>query len=70
MRVVKASKGVGKSASPRMLTQVQVTELFEAKAQKRLGMSGAEFLRRMERGQLPDHPAVDEVAILVGGSEA
>jgi hypothetical protein len=51
------------------LSREQLRSVFDSKAQRRLGMSGDEFLRRLDSGTLPDDPAVDEIAILVGGDE-
>lgn len=44
----------------------ELRESFERKARERLDMSGEEFIRRLDEGTLPDTPAVDELAILVG----
>lgn len=51
------------------LSREELRAAFDEKAQRRLGMSGDEFLRRLDSGTLPDDPAVDEIAILVGGDQ-
>jgi hypothetical protein len=52
---------------PVELSRDELRDVFEHAAHSRLNMSGDEFLRRLDEGTLPDSPAVDEVAILVGG---
>ena len=57
------------SANPQVsfLTPEEGRALFERQAQRRLGMSGEEFIHTYEAGELADHPKhsdVEFVAIL------
>lgn len=52
---------------PIELTQDDVRTIFESKVERSLGMSGAEFLERLDAGTLPESPAVEEITVLVGG---
>lgn len=52
---------------PVELTQDEVRSIFESKVERSLGMSGTEFLERLDAGTLPDNPAVEEITVLVGG---
>lgn len=48
------------------LSRSELRAVFEKNTRERLEMSGDEFLKRLDEGTLPDDPAVDEIAILVG----
>ena len=54
---------------PLELTADQVREVFERRTQQALSMSGDEFIRRLDEGSLPEKPAVDEIAVIVGGDD-
>ncbi len=48
------------------LTKRQVERLIDREARRRLKMSGREFRRRLEAGELPwDNAAVHDIAMLV-----
>jgi hypothetical protein len=48
------------------LTAEEMARLLDERAQRFLGMSGEEFLARLEAGTLPDNAAVAHLATLAG----
>jgi hypothetical protein len=53
----------------RDLTREEVLGRFDADARRYLHLSGAEFLRRVERGQrLPDHPMTGHLLARLGAN--
>jgi hypothetical protein len=44
--------------------------VLDKRARRYLGMSGDEFLARLEKGDLPDTPAVAHLSTLAGGRAA
>lgn len=42
--------------------------MFDRIARRELHMSGEEFLRRLDAGDLPDSPVVEHLALLAGGA--
>ncbi|MDQ3620291.1 MAG: hypothetical protein M3391_09220 [Actinomycetota bacterium] len=50
----------------RTLSRRELMVVLDERAQRYLGMSGAEFLKALEKGTLPDSPAVTHLAMLVG----
>lgn len=53
------------TASRVQLSDQELDALIDAEARKRLGISGAEFKEKYEKNELPDTPAVREVAMLL-----
>lgn len=51
---------------PQELTREEFERLLEERVLRHLGMSLEEFIALLDRGELPDHPAATELAILVG----
>ena len=49
------------------LTRAELRIVFDRMARRQLGMSGDEFLRRLDRGELPDTPEVHHLSVLAGG---
>jgi hypothetical protein len=47
------------------LTQQELDQLIDREARKRLGISGQEFKRKYARRELPDVPAVRDIAMLL-----
>lgn len=47
------------------LSQEELDQLIDREARKRLGMSGREFKRKYARRELPDVPAVRDIAMLL-----
>ena len=47
------------------LSQDELMELIDRTAQSRLKMTGAEFIKRSEKGKLEDSPAVRDILMLV-----
>jgi hypothetical protein len=62
---IRRPKGVA-TKNTNTVSRDELRNAFDRKARERLDMSGEEFLRRLDEGTLPDSPAVDEIAILVG----
>ena len=52
------------------LTRAEFLILFDRMTRTQLNMSGDEFLRRMDAGQLPDSDQADFLASLAGGARA
>lgn len=50
------------------LTREQLLAILDKRAQQYLGISGEEFLKRLDEGTLPDSAAVTHLAMLVGES--
>jgi hypothetical protein len=50
------------------LTRAEARVLFDRIARRELNMSGDEFLRRLDAGDLPDSPVVEHLALLAGGA--
>jgi hypothetical protein len=44
----------------------EMLKLVDRESRRNLGMSGAEFRKALERGELPDSPAVAHLSILAG----
>jgi hypothetical protein len=51
-----------------VLTRAEGRVMFDRMVRRQLKMSGKEFLARMDRGELPDSPAAEHLAILAGGA--
>ena len=49
------------------LSREEMRVIFDRLAQRELGMSGDEFLRKLDAGELPDNPVVEHLALLAGG---
>jgi len=47
------------------LSQQELDQLIDREARKRLGMSGQEFKRKYAQRELPDVPAVRDIAMLL-----
>ena len=47
------------------LSQQELDQLIDREARKRLGMSGQEFKTKYARRELPDVPAVRDIAMLL-----
>ena len=47
------------------LSQEELDQLIDREARKRLGISGQEFKRKYARRELPDVPAVRDIAMLL-----
>jgi hypothetical protein len=50
------------------LNRAEARVLFDRIARRELNMSGDEFLRRLDAGDLPDSPVVEHLALLAGGA--
>jgi hypothetical protein len=50
------------------LSRAEVRVLFDRIARRELHMSGDEFLKRLDAGDLPDDPVVEHLALLAGGA--
>jgi hypothetical protein len=50
------------------LSRAEARILFDRMACRELNISGDEFLRRLDAGDLPDHPAVEHLTMLAGGA--
>lgn len=50
------------------LNRAEARILFDRMARRELHMSGDEFLRRLDSGDLPDSPVVEHLALLAGGT--
>lgn len=48
------------------LSRRQLMTVLDKRARRYLGMSGKEFLKALEKDDLPDSPAVTHLAMLVG----
>ena len=47
------------------LSNAELEKLIDSEAQKRLGMSGAEFMRRYRKKSLPETATVRDIAMLL-----
>ena len=52
------------------LTRSETRVLFDRAVCRQLGMTGDEFLRRLDAGTLPDTPAAEHLALMAGGPRA
>ena len=52
------------------LTRAEARVMFDRIARRELGISGDEFLKRLDAGTLPDSPVVEHLALLAGGPRA
>lgn len=52
------------------LSRREMLVVFDQMARQRLGMSGAEFLRRLDEGSLPDSDEAEYLALIAGGARA
>ena len=50
------------------LSRAEARVMFDRVARRELGMSGDEFLKRLDAGDLPDHPVAEHLALLAGGA--
>lgn len=50
------------------LSRAETRLLFDRTARRELNMSGDEFLRRLDAGDLPDSPVAEHLALLAGGA--
>jgi hypothetical protein len=50
------------------LSRAEARILFDRIARRELDMSGAEFLKRLDAGTLPDSPVVEHLSLLAGGA--
>jgi hypothetical protein len=50
------------------LNRAEARVLFDRIALRELNMSGDEFLRRLDAGDLPDNPVVEHLALMAGGA--
>jgi hypothetical protein len=50
------------------LSRAEARFLFDRTARRELNMSGAEFLRRLDAGDIPDSPVAEHLALLAGGA--
>jgi hypothetical protein len=66
-RKIRAGRRAGESVE---LTVQEVRVLFDEIALRELGISGKEFLRRLDHGDLPDSPVVEHLTLLAGGPRA
>ena len=53
-------------AEKRELSREEFAAYVEEQAQRYLGMTTAEFVESVRRGELPDHPATAHLVILTG----
>jgi hypothetical protein len=49
------------------LTRSEMRIVFDRAVRRELNMSGADFLRRLDAGSLPDDPIVQHLSLLAGG---
>ena len=52
------------------LSRDEARFMFDRLARRELGLSGDEFLRKLDAGELPDSPVVEHLALLAGGPRA
>lgn len=64
-RKLRAGPRTGKAVE---LNRAEARRMFDRIALRELGMSGDEFLRRLDTGDLPDSPVVEHLALLAGGA--
>lgn len=50
------------------LDRDELRVLFDRLTRRELGLSADEFLSRLDRGDLPDSPAVEHLTLLAGGA--
>lgn len=67
-RVAVKIRAARHNGAPVVLTRAEALARFDRLAQQELGISGREFLRRLESGELPDSPAIAHLTALAGGS--
>lgn len=48
------------------LNRKQILAILDERARRYLGMTGKQFLQALEKGELPDSPAVAHLAMLAG----
>lgn len=57
---------MAQAAEPRELSREELLAVLEERVRRYLDMSLDDFLAAIDRGELPDHPAATDLAILVG----
>jgi hypothetical protein len=68
-RRVKAA-AVSENGESDVLSREEVLEILDARAQRFLGITGEEFLRRLELGALPDVAAVTHLGTIAGAESS
>lgn len=66
-RIARKLMAAHRSGEVAELSRAEMKFLFDRATRRKLGMPLDEFLRRLERGDLPDSPLVDQLAFLAGG---
>lgn len=64
-RKIRSGQRAGRTVE---LTRAEMRVMFERMVRRELNISTDEFLDRLDRGDLPDTPAAEHLALLAGGA--